>query len=272
MELIHYTNNGWQHLGVQQPRHYDEILGRVTLTGGIEQAMPWSVIAAIRRGELPIGEVASVMFAVMERSPLAAEALSRAVDEAQGYEEGYPEFRCPRDWLSEAADIVSPEFLASKSWTLGDKVESCNRWADRPNTISLMSPPGVAASILSSLEDTAAGRLAMLIDIHRDEPEFAKRVAACINRDYLPLLERAHAVRYTPEALALADSHGFLPGVYTFGLTLAESYRKEFARWAASFPGVSARFCDVGGNLYNGYPLTDTAEAILDAFEEASGY
>lgn len=272
MELIHYTNNGRQYLDVQQPRNYDEILGRVNLTSGIEQAMPWSVVSSIRRGALPIGQVASVMHAVMQHSSIAAEALARSVAESQGYTEGYPEFQTPRDWLSEAADVVSPEFLATKSWTLGEDVVSCNWWADNPNTISLLSPPEVAAAVLSSMDETASGRLAMLIDIYRDEPEFARHVAACINRDWPALLSRADTERYTPEALDLADSHGFLPGVYTLSVTLAEGYRREFASWAASFPGVSARLANVQSTLYNGYPLTDTAEIILAAFEKSLGY
>lgn len=273
MELIHYTNNGRQWLGVKQPLHFDEILGCVTLTGGIEQDMPWSVIGAIRRGELPIGQVASVMHAVIQQSPITAQALARAVGESKGYTAGYPNFQCPRDWLAEATDIVSPSFLDARSWTLGEgEVERCNWWADKPDTISLLTPPADAAAILSSLSDTKAGKLAMLIDLYRDAPEFSSRVAACLNLDWPALLDRAHADRYTPEALALADTHGFLPGVYTLGLTLTSRYRQEFSLWAASFPGVSVRFANVGVNLYNAHPLTDTAEAIITAFDEAFGY
>lgn len=268
MELIHYTNNGQQYLDVKQPRRYDEILDRVTLISGMEQAMPWSVIRAVRDGKLPIGRVASVMHAVMERSSIAAEALARAVAELQGYTGDYPEFQGPRDWLSEAADVVSPEFLSARSWTLGEEVVSCNWWADKPDTISLMSPPEVAAAVLKSVDETAAGRLAMLIDIHRDEPEFARHVAACMNRDWQALLDSAHTEGYTPDALALADTHGFLPGVYTFGLNLAQAYQHDFACWAATHPGVSVRFADVGANLYNGYPLTDTAEALVAAYDD----
>ena len=273
MELIHYTNNGRQYLDVKEPRHFDEILGCVTLTGGIEQAMPWSVIGAIHRGELSIGCVASVMHTVMERSPIAAQALTRAVAVSQGYTEGYPNFQCPRDWLAEATDIVSPKFLAARSWVLGgEEVERYNCWADKPSTISLLSPPCSAAAILSSLDNTKAGRLAMLIDLHRDAPVFASQVAACINLDWPALLGRAYADQYTPEALALADTHGFLPGVYTLSNTLSESYRQEFTRWAVTHPGVRVRPANIQATLYNGHPLTDTADAIISAFDEAFGY
>lgn len=273
MELIHYTNNGRQYLAVKQPLHFGEILGRVTLRGGIEQDMPWSAVGAIRRGELPIGQAASVMHAVMQRSPIAAQALARAVDESKGYAAGYPKFQCPRDWLAEATDIVSPSFLAARSWTYdGEEMVQCNWWADKPNAISLLTPPADAAAILSSLDDTKAGQLAMLIDLYRDAPEFASSVAACLNLDWPALLYRAYVDRYTPEMLALADTHGFLPGVYTLSSTLSKIYLQEFVRWAATHPGVSARIANVQATLYNGHPLTDTADAIIAAFDEAFGY
>lgn len=147
MELIHYTNNGRQYLDVRLPRHHDKILGRVTIAGGIKQAIPWSVVAGARRGELPIGRVASVMYAVMQQSPIAAQAMARAVDESKGYAAGYPNFQCPRDWLAEATDIVSPSFLATRSWTLGsEELERRPWWADKPNTISLLTPPAGAVT------------------------------------------------------------------------------------------------------------------------------
>lgn len=273
MELIHYTNNGRQCLAVKWPRHYDKILGRVTLAGGIKQAIPWSVVAGVRRGELPIGQVASVMYAVMQQSPIAAQALARAVNESKGYAAGYPNFQCPRDWLAEATDIVSPSFLAARSWTLGGgELERCPWWADKPNTISLLTPPAYAAAILSALDDTKAGRLAMLIDLHRDAPEFASNVAACLDLDWPALLDRAYIDRYTPEMLALADTHGFLPGVYVLGATLTMKYRQEFARWAATYPGVSVMCTSAQATLYNGHPLTDTADAIIAAFDNVAGY
>lgn len=273
MELIHYTNSGQQWLGVKQPRHFDKILGRVTLTAGIEQEMPWSVISAIHRGELSIGCVASVMRTVMGRSHIAAQALTRAVDVSQGYTEGYPNFQCPRDWLAEAAGAVTPSLLAARSWTYdGEELVQCDWWADRPNTISLLTPPADAAAILTSLEKTKAGRLARLIDLYRDAPEFASNVAACINSDWPALLDRAYTDRYSPEALALADTHGFLPGVYTLSNTISESYQQEFARWAATHPGVSVRLANIQATLYNGNPLTNTADAIIAAFDEAFGY
>lgn len=273
MELIHYTNNGRQYLDVKWPHHYDKIIGRVTLAGGIKQAMPWSVVAGARRGELPIGQVASVMYAVMQQSPIAAQALARAVAESKGYAEGYPNSRCPRDWLAEATDIVSPSFLAARSWTLGgEELERCPWWADKPNTISLLTPPADAAAILSRLDDTKAGRLAMLIDLHRDAPDFASSVAACLDLDWPALLDRAYIDRYTPEMLALADTHGFLPGVYVLSATLTMSYRQEFAHWAATYPGVSVMCANTQATLYNGHPLTNTADAIIAAFDNAAGY
>nr|DAV49031.1 MAG TPA: hypothetical protein [Caudoviricetes sp.] len=272
MELIHFTNNGRQILDVKEPRHYDEILGRVTLTDSHEQQMPWSAIRAIRLGKLPIGQVASVMYAVMERSPIVAEALARSVSESQLYTEGYPDFQCPRDWLSEAADIVSPEFLAAKSWTLGEEVVSCNWWANKPNTISLMSPPEVAAATIRSMDDTAAGQLTMLIDIHRDEPEFARRVAACINRDWQAFLMGDGLSSLTGEALDLADAHGFLPGTYTAPTGVPEQYKRDFIRWAAAIPGVHVSSVEASCMLYNGMPLTGTVEAIIAAFESDTGY
>lgn len=273
MELIHYTNNGRQYLDVKYPRHYDKILGRVTLFGGIKQAMPWSVVAGVRRGELPIGQVASVMYAVMQQSPIAAQALARAVAESKGYAEGYPNFQCPRDWLAEATNIVSPSFLATRSWTLGgEELERCPWWADKPNTISLMTPPADAATILSSMDDTKAGQLSMLIDMYRDAPEFASSVAACLDLDWPALLDRAYIDRYTPEMLALADTLGFLPGVYTLSTTLTMSYRQEFARWATTYPGVSVMFANAQVTLYNGHPLTNTADAIVAAYDKAMGY
>lgn len=272
MELIHYTNNGLQMLDVKEPRHYDEILGRVKLTDGIEQQMPWSVVRAIRLGRLSIGQVASVMHAITERSPIVAEALARSVSESQLYTEGYQEFQCPRDWLSEAADIVSPEFLDAKSWTLGNEVVSCNWWADKPNTISLMSPPGVAAAVLKGVDETAAGQLAMLIDIHRDEPEFARRVAACVNRDWAAFLLGDGLASLTGEALELADTRGFLPGTYTVPPGVPEQYKRDFVRWAAAIPGVHVSPAPATCMLYNGMPLTDTVEAIIAAFESDMGY
>lgn len=273
MELIHYTNNGRQYLDVKRPCHYDKILGRVTLARGIKQAIPWSAVDGARRGELPIGQVASVMYAVMQQSPIAAQALARAVAESKGYAEGYPNSQCPRDWLAEAASAVTPSFLAAQSWTHdGEELVQCGRWADRPNTISLLTPPANAAAILSSLEETKAGCLARLIDLYRDAPEFASDVAACINYDWPALLDRAYMDRYSPEALALADTHGFLPGVYTLSATLALSYRQKFAQWAATYPGVSVMCADAQATLYNGYPLTNTADAIIAAFDNAAGY
>lgn len=272
MELIHYTNNGQQMLDVKEPRHYDAIHGRVELTDGLEQQVPWSVTRAIRLGRLPIGQVASVMYAVMKRSPIVAEVLARSVSESQRYTEGYPEFQCPRDWLAEAADIVSPEFLAARSWTLGEGVVSCNWWADKPNTISLMSPPEVAAAVLKSVDDTASGRLAMLIDIHRDEPEFARRVATCINRDWRAFLLGNDLENLSGEALALADTHGFLPGTYMVPTDVPRQYKRDFVRWAAPIPGVHVSSAPASCMLYNGMPLTDAAEAVITAFESDMGY
>lgn len=272
MELIHYVDNGRQLLDVREPRHYETIRSRTALTDSITQEFPWTAIAGIRMGDLPIGQVASVMYAVMKRSPIVAEALARSVADSKGYAEGYPEFQCPRDWLSEAADIVSPEFLAAKSWTLSEEVEQCNWWADKPNTISLMSPPEVAAAVLKSVDETAAGRLAMLIDIHRDEPEFARRVAACIDRDWPAFLTGAPGRGYPGEALALADSHGFLPGTYAVPGDYLPEYWHEFAKWACTHPGVYVKTAPVRAMLYNGSPLTDTAQAIRAAFENAVGY
>lgn len=272
MELIHYTNNGRQMLDVKEPRHCDITHGRVTLTDSLEQQMPWSVIRGIRLGALPIGQVASVMHAVMERSPIVAEALARSVSGSQGYTEGYPEFQCPRDWLAEACDIVSPEFLAAKSWTLGEEVVSCDRWADKQNTISLMSPPEVAAAVLKSVDETAAGRLAMLIAVHRDEPEFARRVAACCDRDWQAFFLGNDLESLTAEALNLVDTHGFLPGAYTVPTGVPEQYKLDFVRWAATVPGVHVSRVPASCMLYNGMPLTYTAAGIIAAFESDMDY
>ena len=272
MELIHYTNNGRQMLDVKEPCHYDEILGRVTLVNSTEQQMPWPAIRAIHLGKLSIGQVASVMYAVMERSPVVAEALARSVSESQWYTEGYTEFQTPRDWLSEATDIVSPEFLVAKSWTLGEEVVSCDWWADRPNTVSLMSPPGVAAAVLKSVYDTSSERLVALINIHRDEPEFACRVAACIDRDWQAFLRGTGLESMTGEALALADTHGFLPGTYTVPTGVPEQYKQDFVRWAATVPGVHVTPLPAACMLYNGMPLTDTVGEIIAVFESDMGY
>ena len=273
MELIHYANNGCQYLSTQWPSHYDEMLGQVELTRNAMQELPHSAIHSILRGELAIGEVASVMSVVMERSPFAAQALSRAVAESKGYAAGHPNLQCPRVWLAEATDVVSPSFLAAPSWSIvGKDVFRYDRWMDKPNTISLMTPPVDAAAILSGMDDTKAGQLSMLIDMYRDAPEFASRVAACLNLDWPALLDRACTGIYTPEALALADSHGFLPGVYTFRADTNWDYWRDFSIWAATHPGVSVYLSDSGTNLYNGHPLTDTAEAIIDAYDKAMGY
>ena len=273
MELIHYTNDGRQCMNVKEPQHYDEILGRVALTRNATQELPHSAIHSILRGELSIGEVASVMHAVMDRSPIIAKALTRAVAESNGYAASYPSHQCPRVWLIDAADAVTPSFLAARSWTYIDgEMVLCNWWADKPNTISLLTPPADAAAILSSMDDTKGGQLAMLIDLYRDAPEFATNVAACMSLDWPALLDRAYADRYTHEALSLADTHGFLPGVYTFCATACMDYWRDFARWAVTHPGVEVRLARAGTNLYNGHPLTDTAEAILAAFERALGY
>lgn len=273
MELIHYANNGCQYLSTRWPSHHDEILGQVELTRNVMQEMPHSAIHSILRGELAIGEVASVMRVVMERSPIAAKALSRAVAESKGYAAGYPGFQCPRDWLTEATGAVTPSFLAARSWTHdGEELVQCGWWADRPNTISLLTPPADAAAILSSLDETKAGRLAMLIDLYRDAPEFASNVAACINLDWPALLDRAYTDRYSPEALALADTHGFLPGVYSFCNIVCNQYWTDFSAWAHTHPGVSVKLTENRTNLYNGHPLTDTAQAIVDAYDRAAGY
>lgn len=273
MELIHYANNGRQYLSTQLPSYYDEILGRVELTRNAVQELPHSAIHSILRGELAIGEVASVMRVVMERSPIAAKALSRAVAESKGYAAGHPNFQCPRDWLAEATDAVTPSFLAARSWTHdGEELVQCDWWADRPNTISLLTPPADAAAILSSLDETKAGRLARLIDLYRDAPEFASNVAACINLDWPALLDRAYTDRYSPEALALADTHGFLPGVYSFCNIVCKQYWADFSAWAHTHPGVSIKLTEDRTNLYNGHPLTDTAQAIVDAYDRAAGY
>lgn len=273
MELIHYTNNGRQYLDVKLPRHHDEVRGRVKLVRGASQILPHSAIRSILCGELSIGEVASVMYTVMEHSPIVAQALARAVAYSRGYAAGYPRNQCPRDWLTEAAGAVTPSFLAARSWVHdGEELVQCGWWADRPNTISLLTPPADAAAILSSLDETKAGCLARLIDLYRDAPEFASNVAACINLDWPALLDRAYTDRYSPEALALADTHGFLPGVYSFCNIVCKQYWADFSAWAHTHPGVSIKLTENGTNLYNGHPLTDTAHAIVDAYDRAAGY
>lgn len=273
MELIHYANNGRQYLSTRWPSHHDEVLGQVELTRNATQDLPHSAIHSILRGELAIGEVASVMRVVMERSPIAAQALSRAVAESKGYAAGYPNLQCPRDWLADATGAVTPSFLAARSWTHdGGELVQCDRWADRPNTISLLTPPADAAAILSSLDETKAGCLARLIDLYRDAPEFASNVAACINLDWPALLDRAYTDRYSPEALALADTHGFLPGVYSFCNIVCNQYWADFSAWAHTHPGVSIKLTENRTNLYNGHPLTNTAKAIVDAYDWAAGY
>ena len=273
MELIHYANNGCQYLSTRWPSHHGEVLGQVELTRNAMQELPHSAIHSILRGELAIGEVASVMRVVMERSPITAIALTRAVAESKGYEAGYPKSQCPRDWLADAGAPITPSLLAARSWTYdGEEMVQCNWWADKPNTISLMTPPADAAAILSSLSDTKAGQLAMLIDLYRDAPEFASSVAAFLDSDWPALLDRAYTDRYTPEMLALADTHGFLPGVYSFCDTVCKQYWKDFSAWACTHPGVRIKLSDNSTNLYNGHPLTNTAWAIVDAYDQAAGY
>lgn len=273
MELFHYTENGRQYLNVNLLRHYDEVLGRVELVRNASQILPHSAIHSILRGELSIGEVASVMHIAMERSPIVALALTRAVAESQGYATGYPKYQSPRDWLTEAGVPVTPSLLAARSWAFdGEKLVQCNWWADKPNTISLLTPPADAAATLTSLDDTKAGQLAMLIDLHRDAPEFARNVATCIDLDWPALLDRTCADRYTPEALALADTHGFLPGVYSFCNIVCKQYWADLSAWACTHPGVRIELSDNGTVLYNGHPLTNTAVAIVDAYDRAAGY
>ena len=185
MELIHYTNNGRQYLGIQWPINCDAVHSCVELSDGVDQQIPLTVIRAIEDGSISAGEVASVMRGVLNRSPTLAKALAHAVAEAHGFCNGRADTGAPTDWLLMATDAVSPEFLAAPSWRIvGGEAFRYDRWIDMPNTISLLTPPRMAANILLNANNAEDLQLASLECIYRDKPELACSIAEYINESW----------------------------------------------------------------------------------------